>query len=1577
MKNENRNSLFSFFVFISFGLSIFYSPMLRAEEASWQSGYKVYQPQVNNYTVFEGQNHDAAIVYFGGKWLAMWDSGTEAFGQVIWESTSDDLIHWSTPVESFSSSQQSENPVAVTATSKFWQPGLLVVGNELWCLWSTSGQGTYFSKRSPGGKWNNRLLLFNQNTIHYYIDNAAWSLFVGNSGIQTSDGKIMFPITLSKSGSGVDFWTVKKRDSVLYSADNGQTWNVSPGVAFGEDETQSWEATIWEPEPNVLNLIARNNRKELPLNPMENLKFTQTSLTNIDAWAPETLIPMEFAMSRPFAKRWGNRNLLVQNDSHIAQLTGTDSNTMLVNRKNLTLFFNRGKGYDFVAGLNFAPSADLLTRFPLVDYPQMAFSGDTGAVIHTEKVAESDTTWKTMVAKIDPLPSSSTHYLFPRQARGTVESVRVDNRNAMRLKNNYSSAGIDLDAMGDSNDKVVLAFQFKPETTHRQNIVTYGFPAVAFFAENGRAKLGTAQSTSLTDCGPIEGWTSVKFESGLGKTSVEINDSGTPACFVNESPVEMRTAYFGLNQYTGAAATDGAAFLVDVNSVKTGIFQEQVPPIVNFSTGTISYASLYAPKSVEISVTASGQPQIAKVEFYLDGNLFSTSFGAGPAHQTSWSVTSANNGPHVWTAKAFDTAGNTATTPPLAIEVKTDHSSFVGQSVPVQVVSGGVFPVTVTMKNEGTSPWVSSENYRLGSQNPTDNLVWGLKRVPLTPEETILPGSEKTFSFLAQAPALPGTYKFQWRMVHDAARLWFGASTPAIDIIVVQDTTPPTVTLATPLPNATIFGPRTVEITAAASDDAAVSKVDFLLNGGLVGSSSGPNFTFNWPISQLEVGDHTWEAVAYDTSGHSTKTTPRTVHIEFDGASFVRQSIPTSAGPGSTFPVSITLKNEGLVPWTPAERYRLGARNPTDNTTWGLARVDLSPVESIPPGAEKTFTFNAEAPNTFGIYKFQWQMVHDDARLWFGSATPNIDIVVDGLPPAVALTTPTANATFYAPQNIEISASATDDTGISKVEFLLDGVLYSSSTGPVYNVNWPVTSTHAGNHVWEALAYDLVGKVSRSVPLPVRIEYDNSSFVRQSVPTVVAAGSQIPVSVTLKNEGTAPWTLTEKYRLGSRNPTDNTTWGLARVSLSAGDSIPPGAEKTFAFTAQAPTSSGTYHFQWRMVHDGARLWFGASTPNIDIVVDGTPPTVPQSLAADTSIDGIDLSWSASTDAGGSGLRGYGVDVSTDPGFNSYVSGWQNRDVGIVVSTRAAGLTPSTDYFVRVRAYDGAGNASAPTPTVTATTARLSPAIPSGSVSTVSARSISVRWDSSANATYYTLAGSLSNNPGAGFSVQRESAGNDDTLSGLSPNTTYFIFLNACDNFQCTDYAFMGSIVTHASVPEVARIDVVDNRSIRLAIAPKGNPPGTIYRTEIKRSGEEFRLVSSGDTLAPTVTGLNPGSEYILRVSAMNHEGIVSMPSSETKVSLTEENIHSVRVYPNPYRPQQGADGIRFSQLPENTAISIYTMNGLHVSTIHTDSTGNALWPLTNEQGGRIASGIYLALVKKDGATKVIKLMVQR
>lgn len=114
--------------------------------------------------------------------------------------------------------------------------------------------------------------------------------------------------------------------------------------------------------------------------------------------------------------------------------------------------------------------------------------------------------------------------------------------------------------------------------------------------------------------------------------------------------------------------------------------------------------------------------------------------------------------------------------------------------------------------------------------------------------------------------------------------------------------------------------------------------------------------------------------------------------------------------------------------------------------------------------------------------------------------------------------------------------------------------------------------------------------------------------------------------------------------------------------------------------------------------DNAGATTTSATANITVNTVGTPdttaPSVPAGLAA-TSVtaSSVNLSWNASTDnAGGSGIAGY--DVYRNGTLVGSPAGTTFSDTG---------LSASTAYNFRARARDNAGNASAQSAQITATT----------------------------------------------------------------------------------------------------------------------------------------------------------------------------------------------------------------------------------------------------------------------------------
>lgn len=93
---------------------------------------------------------------------------------------------------------------------------------------------------------------------------------------------------------------------------------------------------------------------------------------------------------------------------------------------------------------------------------------------------------------------------------------------------------------------------------------------------------------------------------------------------------------------------------------------------------------------------------------------------------------------------------------------------------------------------------------------------------------------------------------------------------------------------------------------------------------------------------------------------------------------------------------------------------------------------------------------------------------------------------------------------------------------------------------------------------------------------------------------------------------------------------------------------------------------------------------GATGPGTPVPADATAPTLGGAITLSSiTTTGAHVVWVAGAD----NVAVAGYEISRDTGTPSWA------DVGTATTTNLSGLTPATNYTVRVRAYDAAGNRS--------------------------------------------------------------------------------------------------------------------------------------------------------------------------------------------------------------------------------------------------------------------------------------------
>jgi pimeloyl-ACP methyl ester carboxylesterase len=141
----------------------------------------------------------------------------------------------------------------------------------------------------------------------------------------------------------------------------------------------------------------------------------------------------------------------------------------------------------------------------------------------------------------------------------------------------------------------------------------------------------------------------------------------------------------------------------------------------------------------------------------------------------------------------------------------------------------------------------------------------------------------------------------------------------------------------------------------------------------------------------------------------------------------------------------------------------------------------------------------------------------------------------------------------------------------------------------------PGEVSHHSNPLNHAAALWAESLASQVTPILRSLVVSNAVWAGTSVPQVMNPGTSYNASITMQNTGTTTWipTGTNPFRLGTPTPEDNWIWGSNRQNVLG--AVLPGTQTTFSFPVNAPTTPGTYYFQWQMLQEAVE-WFGTPTP---------------------------------------------------------------------------------------------------------------------------------------------------------------------------------------------------------------------------------------------------------------------------------------------------------------------------------------------------------------------------------------------
>jgi hypothetical protein len=280
---------------------------------------------------------------------------------------------------------------------------------------------------------------------------------------------------------------------------------------------------------------------------------------------------------------------------------------------------------------------------------------------------------------------------------------------------------------------------------------------------------------------------------------------------------------------------------------------DTTPPTVAITAPT---AGTTVTGTATVSANASDNVGVVGVQFQLDGANLGAEDATSP-YSVSWNSTTATNGTHTLTAIARDAAGNRTTS--AAVSVTVSNTPPVDTTPPTVAISAPANASTVV----GTITVSATASDNVG----VAGVQFQLDGANLGAEDTTAPYSTSWNS----TTVANGAHTLS-AIARDAAG---NKSTATVTVTVnnpVPDTTPPTVSIASPATGATVSG--SITVTATASDNVGVAGVQFQLDGANLGAedTTAP-YSTSWNSTTASNGAHTLSAIARDAAGNKSTAT--------------------------------------------------------------------------------------------------------------------------------------------------------------------------------------------------------------------------------------------------------------------------------------------------------------------------------------------------------------------------------------------------------------------------------------------------------------------------------------------------------------------------------------------------------------------------------------------------------------------------------------------------------------------------------------------------------------------------------
>ncbi len=282
------------------------------------------------------------------------------------------------------------------------------------------------------------------------------------------------------------------------------------------------------------------------------------------------------------------------------------------------------------------------------------------------------------------------------------------------------------------------------------------------------------------------------------------------------------------------------------------------------------------------------------------------------------------------------------------------------------------------------------------------------------------------------------------------------------------DTTPPTTSITSPTAGANING--TIPVNADANDNVAVTKVEFYLDGTtLLGTDLNSPYGVNWDTTTTTNGGHNLMSKVYDAANNTG--TSAQVNVTVNNGDIT---------PPST---SITAPTEGS---NVSGTIQVNA-DASDNI--GVTKVEfyLDGTTLIATDTDSPYSVNWNTTTATNGGHNLTSKAYDAANNTGTSAQVNVTVNNgDTTPPTTSIIAPAAGSNVSG--TVQVKATASDNVGIKKVDFYLDGtILLGSDTSAPYQVKWNTRNVANGTHTLTSKATDTSDNVATSAGVTVNV----------------------------------------------------------------------------------------------------------------------------------------------------------------------------------------------------------------------------------------------------------------------------------------------------------------------------------------------------------------------------------------------------------------------------------------------------------------------------------------------------------